>query len=116
MVNIYSGIVLCLLLLSGVANTFPTHSDNWLVAASTGDKLRIHSDAIFNFTILTLGGSCKAAGHTGCCQGGINRCIVRTPGQKSCYCDERCHRANQCCFDILDIGCLGKQSNESINL
>ena len=22
-----------------------------------------------------------------------------------CYCDERCHKYNDCCFDIAEIGC-----------
>ena len=48
-------------------------------------------------------GSCVALnlGYSGCCK------LSLTPNccNKECYCDEHCHKLNDCCSDIADIGC-----------
>ena len=52
-------------------------------------------------------GTCAGAGHrNGCCQGSPTACSV--PLQDGfCYCDENCHRTEECCRDIFSINCVG---------
>ena len=48
-------------------------------------------------------GSCLALnlGYSGCCKS------LLTPicSHKGCYCDEHCHKWNDCCSDIANINC-----------
>lgn len=48
--------------------------------------------------------SCAQAGFTdGCCVDEPN-CFGASG---NCFCDEHCYEQEDCCEDILDIGCLG---------
>ena len=47
---------------------------------------------------------CVDAGYTSCCTD--ENCEVRVETSPvSCFCDAACHDYNDCCSDILDIGC-----------
>ena len=46
----------------------------------------------------------------GCC-----KFLVSPPcSSKGCYCDQRCYNANDCCSDIIDIGCYPASLSSSI--
>ena len=52
-------------------------------------------------------GSCVALhqSYCGCCKLSLSsRCY-----NDECYCDESCHKWNDCCSDITDIGCYSKR-------
>ena len=48
-------------------------------------------------------GSCLALkqSYNGCCKWSLSS----TCYHNGCYCDECCHKFNDCCDDIADIGC-----------
>ena len=48
-------------------------------------------------------GSCVALkqSYIGCCKWSLSS----TCYHYGCYCDECCHKFNDCCSDIADIGC-----------
>ena len=52
-------------------------------------------------------GSCIQKGFQGCCDPNLSSECYGSAGT-SCYCDELCYQFNDCCFDIDQIGCLGK--------
>ena len=54
----------------------------------------------FNIFIL---GSCLALNlsYSGCCV----RSLLKSCSNDGCFCDQHCHKWNDCCSDIGDIGC-----------
>ena len=62
-------------------------------------------------------GSCVENGYQGCCDSGALNCSVSSTSG-SCYCDQLCHHYNDCCSDILEIGCFGKlwQGNNDLSI
>ena len=53
-------------------------------------------------------GSCLALnlGYSGCCKWSPSSDC----SHKGCYCDKHCHKWNDCCSDIADIGCRATPS------
>ena len=47
---------------------------------------------------------CADAGYTGCCED-IGGCFLSSG---MCYCDQVCHDNNDCCPDIIQVGCFRK--------
>ena len=54
-------------------------------------------------------GSCLALNlnYTGCCESSLSPVC----SDKGCYCDEYCHKWNDCCSDINDIACYLTPTN-----
>ena len=48
-------------------------------------------------------GSCLALNlsYSGCCR----RSLSQDCSNNGCYCDQSCHSLNDCCNDVVDIGC-----------
>ena len=57
---------------------------------------------------------------SGCCNSSLAAdCRIQSFNgfnSTSCYCDEECYHYNNCCDDILDIGCFGKLPRECLSL
>ena len=68
-------------------------------------KYKVSLILSFHFTLCDGDtGSYRMAGYTnGCCTD--QACFVES---SRCYCDEECHIRNDCCDDILAIGCNGE--------
>ena len=49
-------------------------------------------------------GSCGLAEFSGCCNIYVEANCFGATG--NCYCDEICYEFEDCCDDIMDIGCL----------
>ena len=68
----------------------------------------MHTNRI-NFLYCIHAGSCVLRGlSNGCCDSRqltcTGACGVGTTGP--CFCDQMCHSLNDCCFDVLEIGCF----------
>ena len=53
-------------------------------------------------------GSCLALNlnYSGCCKTSLSHLC----SDKGCYCDEQCHKWNDCCSDIANISCYATHS------
>ena len=57
--------------------------------------------------------TCQEAGIYQCCSDRDGQCVVWHPDTndanggytKHCYCDAVCHERNDCCPDVVEIGC-----------
>ena len=58
-------------------------------------------------------GSCLALNlnYSGCCVWSLSP----TCSNNGCYCDETCHNYNDCCSDIVDIGCHHTSSSPTVS-
>ena len=74
----------------------------------TDNPGRCVPQTINEFIQMFILGSCVALnlGYSGCCK----LSLTHKCSHKGCYCDDHCHKLNDCCSDIADIGCHGKVS------